>query len=176
MGTRTRRRIAGIAALGSASNALGSASNAGALGSAMIPEGFVEGVIGDIVVNGPPTDIGGLINFGTNVLNGTGSLAPTQPCSATTISGGAGTTITNHDLGRAGPTRFYLRYETINVPDQIEVLYQGRIIANTGYVGDNLNQGTGGIWVDVPAGASSSVMVRVTGPQGTEWNYTVNCP
>jgi hypothetical protein len=100
----------------------------------------------------------------------------TQECNDTTLSGGAGVTETRHILGRTGPALFVLDYETENIPDEIVVIYQGLPIANTGYVGDNLNEGTGSLTVLVPPGSDQSVLVRVTGPDATAWSYTVNCP
>lgn len=78
---------AGSADAGSA-DGLGSVTDGLALGSAVIPEGFIEGIVNDVAVNGIPTSIEGLIDFGTNTLNGAGSLAPTPPCSATTSTRG----------------------------------------------------------------------------------------
>lgn len=103
--------------------------------------------------------------------------APTvQRCNAQTLSGGAGVTTTRYLMGRTGPMSFNLTYDTENIPDQIVVSYQGRIVANTGYVGDNINEGQGTIRVNVPRGTDSSVVVRVTGPDQTEWHYTLYCP
>lgn len=100
-----------------------------------------------------------------------------QQCDEETRSGGQGVTETRYVLGRPGPTRFTLRYETLDQPDEIRVFYQGKLIHNTGYVGDNRNQGTGSARVVVPRGTESSVVVRVTGPEeGTQWEYTVYCP
>lgn len=122
---------------------------------------------------GSGTGSGGGGSFG----DGTGSSAPqTQQCNQSTKSGGAGVTSTNHQIGRTGPTSFVLSYETYAIPDKIEVFYQGALIHNTGYVGDNLNQGTGSALVNVPPGTATSVVVRVTGPNNTDWDYTVNCP
>lgn len=109
-----------------------------------------------------------------------GPVPQVQECNASTQSGGAGVTNTRHLLGAAGPTNFLLEYDTLNVPDKIDVFYEGREISTTGYVGDNLNdsarRGVGSIRVDVPAGRDTAVLVRVTGPNGTEWSYKVNCP
>ncbi|MGX1776848.1 hypothetical protein ACWIGW_32400 [Nocardia brasiliensis] len=101
---------------------------------------------------------------------------PTQRCNQSTKSGGAGVTDTTHELGRGGPLSFALAYETYDVPDKIDVFYQGALVRTTGYVGDHLNQGTGSITVGLPAGTATAVMVRVTGPNGTKWDYTVRCP
>ena len=62
------------------------------------------------------------------------------------------------------------------MPDQFEVLYEGNLIFDTGVVGDNINEGTGSSTVNVPAGSATTVTVRVTGPNGTGWDYRVNCP
>lgn len=103
--------------------------------------------------------------------------APTvQRCDAQTLSGGAGVTTTRYLMGRPGPMSFNLTYDTENIPDQILVSYQGRVVANTGYVGNNINKGQGTIRVNVPRGTESSVVVRVTGPDDTEWHYTLYCP
>ncbi|WP_338759376.1 hypothetical protein V7968_29905 [Nocardia vulneris] len=101
---------------------------------------------------------------------------PTQRCNQSTKSGGAGVTDTMHELGRGGPLSFVLAYETYDVPDKINVFYQGALVRTTGYVGDHLNQGTGSLTVGLPAGTATAVMVRVTGPNGTKWDYTVRCP
>lgn len=101
---------------------------------------------------------------------------PTQRCNQSTKSGGAGVTDTMHELGRGGPLSFVLAYETYDIPDKIDVFYQGALVRTTGYVGDQLNQGTGSITVGLPAGSATAVMVRVTGPNGTKWDYTVRCP
>ncbi|WP_280408334.1 hypothetical protein [Nocardia brasiliensis] len=101
---------------------------------------------------------------------------PTQRCNQSTKSGGAGVTDTMHELGRGGPLSFVLAYETYDIPDKIDVFYQGALVRTTGYVGDHLNQGTGSITVGLPAGSAPAVMVRVPGPNGTKWDYTVRCP
>ncbi|RMB77777.1 hypothetical protein AYK61_16185 [Rhodococcus sp. SBT000017] len=63
---------------------------------------------------------------------------------------------------------------TVNVHDQIEVFYQDALIHNTGYVGGST--GVGSVVVSIPAGTATAVLVRVTGPVGTVWTYTVSCP
>ena len=103
-------------------------------------------------------------------------LPPPQPCDASTAAGGEGVTVTLHELGEAGPTSFVFDWEAFGVPDQFEVLYGGDVIFDTGVVGDNINEGTGSATVNVPAGADTTVTVRVTGPVGTAWEYRVNCP
>ncbi|GCE38842.1 hypothetical protein Rhow_002366 [Rhodococcus wratislaviensis] len=133
----------------------------------------------------PSTGSAGSSDYGINILDlgssviGSGSaglLSRTQQCDESTMSGGEGVTETVHQLGRGGPTSFVLSYETYSVPDQIEVFYQGALIHSTGYIGDNINEGTGSAVINVPAGSETSVLVRVTGPNDTDWDYTVHCP
>ncbi|MGJ5671706.1 hypothetical protein QLG13_28055 (plasmid) [Rhodococcus aetherivorans] len=126
-----------------------------------------------------------VVDFGSSVVDlgssivGSGSsglFAPTQRCDESTLSGGEGITDTVHQLGRGGPTSFVLSFETYDVPDQIEVFYEGALLHNTGYIGDNVNEGTGSVVINVPARNATSVLVRVTGLSGTDWEYTVHCP
>ena len=114
-------------------------------------------------------------DFGS--LGGSGKPPSVQRCNQKTTSGGQGVTETKYLLGGRGPTSFTLRYETLKQPDEIRVFYQGRLIHNTGYVGDNKNEGTGSARVTVPVGFQDFVTVRVTGPEsGTKWSYTGYCP
>ena len=70
---------------------------------------------------------------GSSVLDGLGlglgSSLPTQQCDESTKSGHDGITDTNHQLGRPGPLSFVLSYETVTVPDEIQVYYQGAMVA-----------------------------------------------
>lgn len=179
-----------IPATASAEGSADSASAGDVVGSV---EGSVEG-LGAVDVDAALSNINSILIHATSIANSvaggdvnniinsvvsaasSGSLAPVQQCNAKTVSGGAGVTDTQHELGRTGPTSFVLTYETYAIPDQIEVFYDGRRIHNTGYVGDNLNQGTGSTVVTVPAGRATSVLVRVTGPNYTDWDYSVRCP
>ncbi|MFF3228714.1 hypothetical protein ACFYV7_38380 [Nocardia suismassiliense] len=125
----------------------------------------------------PPSGSSGSGSGSSGSGSGSGPAAPpTQQCNQSTKSGGAGVTETAHHLGRPGPASFVLSYETFAIPDQIEVFYQGGRVHNTGYIGDNINQGTGSAVINIPAGTATTVSVRVTGPGGTDWNYTVHCP
>ncbi|AHD23819.1 hypothetical protein Y013_15935 [Rhodococcus pyridinivorans SB3094] len=56
------------------------------------------------------------------------------------------------------------------------MFYGGSQIYDTGRIGDSINEGTGSAVVNVPAGSASSILVRVTGDPGTDWDYLVNCP
>ncbi|MEV0851229.1 hypothetical protein [Nocardia fluminea] len=152
--------------MGAALSLVASGGAAGAdTGSGVIDTG--SGILGD------------LLDTGSGILGGSssgGSSESVQPCNRSTKSGGAGVTSTTHQLGVTGPTSFVLTYETLNIPDRIQVFYEGGQVLDTGYVGDNANEGTGSRVVSLPAGSSSTVSVRVTGPNDTQWEYTVNCP
>ncbi len=138
---------------------------------------------GSGLIDDPIGTITGGVRILSEVIGGAGSSgagssgngAPTQNCNEATVSGGAGVTDTNHQLGRPGPTSFELVYETENVPDNIEVFYQGGKVFESGYIGDDLNEGTGSAVVSLPPGAATTVLVRVSGPNGTNWTYTVRC-
>nr|WP_043661837.1 hypothetical protein [Nocardia thailandica] len=175
MNSKTAWATVGLATLALSLSAVPGVSLAdtgsGDSGSAVIDTG--SGVLDGVIDTGS-----GILDGGSGVLGdlfGSGSAA-TQQCNNSTKSGGEGVTTTIHQLGTAGPTRFVLVYETYDVPDRIQVFYQGAQIHDTGYVGDQINQGTGSTVVAVPAGAATSVTVRVTGPSGTKWDYTVRCP
>lgn len=158
----------GTAWAGPLSDAVDLGSSAVDLGSSVLDLG--SSVIG--LPDGISSELGGTGSSGS----GPNQSAPiTQACNTSTQSGGSGITETNHILGVSGPTSFVLGYETYNVPDQIQVFYDGAQVADTGRVGDNINDGTGSIQVTLPPGASTSVLVRVIGDPGTKWDYTVYC-
>lgn len=166
-----------VAAVAFGAPVAASAAPTGSAGSNDLP-GSVADLPGSVSeLPGSVMDLGArAIDLGSVILENGSSLPTTQQCNQSRKSGGAGVTSTYHDLGRSGPTSFVLTYETVNIPDNIEVLYQGQLIHSTGYVGDNLNEGTGSVVVSVPAGTATTVLVRVTGPDSTAWEYTVNCP
>lgn len=108
------------------------------------------------------------------ILDASGNCVPEpQPCNASTQAGGAGMTVTLHELGQAGPTSFQFDYETFGVPDEITIRYEGSEVFHVGPVGTN---GTVSTTVNLPAGTATQIEVTVTGPPGTAWNYTVHCP
>ncbi|MFC3961761.1 hypothetical protein [Nocardia jiangsuensis] len=185
MGSNGIRRVAAVGALAALVTAGGAAGvSAQPSGSAGIDTGSAGGVIdtGSGILNSGS----GVLDSGSAVLDGLGLGLPdtgsggggvqTQRCNQSTQAGEDGVTTTRHDLGRSGPTSFVLAYETENVPDLIDVFYEGTPVYSTGWVGDDLNQGTGSAVVTLPAGAATSVTVRVTGGVGTVWEYVVNCP
>jgi hypothetical protein len=97
---------------------------------------------------------------------------PAQGCNQQTNSGGAGVTNTVHELSRTSGT-FRFQYEAFGIPDQFEIFYQGtRIYTTAGAVSGNNGAGD----LVTYSGTSTQITVRVTGPSGTAWNYTVFCP
>lgn len=89
------------------------------------------------------------------------------------------------ELGKSG-TSFEFTYDTYSIPDKFDILYQGKVIASTGWRGsasanDNNHalQGTGdgSMTVNVPKGRSTQIEVRVTTDiNGTAWAFQVACP
>lgn len=158
------------------SDTVGLGSSAVDLGSSVIDLGSSAVDLGSSVI-GLPNGISSELGLPGSSGTGPNQSAPiTQACNASTKSGGAGVTNTNHVLGVSGPTSFVLAYETYTVPDQIQVFYEGVQVADTGRIGDSINQGTGSMRVNLPAGGATSVLVRVLGDPGTDWDYTVYCP
>lgn len=162
---RTAAVVGAALSLVAGAGVAGADTGSGETGSGVIDTG--SGILGD------------LLDTGSGILGGSssgGSSETVQQCNRSTKSGGAGVTNTTHQLGVTGPTSFVLAYETLDVPDRIQVFYEGGQVLDTGYVGDAANEGTGSRVVSLPAGSSSTVSIRVTGPNGTQWEYTVNCP
>lgn len=157
--------VVAVGALVAFAGVAGADTGSAATGSGVIDTG--SGILGD------------LLDTGSGVLGGGasgGSAGAVQQCNRSTKSGGEGVTTTVHQLGVAGPTTFVLSYETLNIPDRIQAFYEGAQVLDTGYVGDNLNEGTGSAVVSLPAGTATTVTVRVSGLDETKWEYTVNCP
>jgi hypothetical protein len=96
-----------------------------------------------------------------------------QPCDQETQSGGAGVTRTRHFLG-SRPGHVSLDYNTLRLPDQVDVYYRGRLVASTG----RSVSWRGSIDFDWrPVGNDYTVEVVVTGDlPNTRWSYVLNCP
>ncbi|NET10486.1 MAG: hypothetical protein F6K16_38465 [Symploca sp. SIO2B6] len=65
-----------------------------------------------------------------------------------------------------------LEYETFQIPDRFQLIYEGRQILDTGFI-------SGSNELTIPfSGRSGRVDVIVTGNQSdsTQWNYTLQCP
>lgn len=96
---------------------------------------------------------------------------PPQPCGESTNSGGAGVTSTRHSLG-VTPGTVVINYNMLSVPDKMDVYYDGVLVATTGgYV-----SGTGSVSFEYDATGPDWCRVVVTGPSGTVWFYTLECP
>jgi hypothetical protein len=92
------------------------------------------------------------------------------PCNNATNSGGEGVTTTVHALGRTSGTFQFIR-DAFGIPDRFEVIYEGHVLLDTGNV-----SGAATHSITYGPGTSTSITVRVTGPTGTAWTYTVSCP
>lgn len=92
-----------------------------------------------------------------------------QACNTQTRSGGAGTTVTTHHLGRSSGT-FQFEYQPFSVPDRFIVTFEGSTLLDTGSVANGASH-------TLPfAGSTTIASITVIGPTGTAWNYTVFCP
>lgn len=113
--------------------------------------------------------------------------APLQQCPGGAKNGGysAAPSYYPFEIGKSG-TSFTFTYDALDIPDKFDVLYQGKVIASTGWRGtasENTNNhplrgvGAGSMTVNVPKGASTQVEVRVTTDiNGTAWDFEVACP
>jgi hypothetical protein len=118
-----------------------------------------------------PTATAPVVATATAVVSATATATgtPAQACSTQTRSGGAGTTTTQHQLGRTSGT-FRYEYQAYSVPDRFQIVYQGTTLLDTGSVSN-----AGAVNVAF-SGTSTVVTVTVIGPSGTSWDYIVNCP
>ncbi|TAG91902.1 MAG: hypothetical protein EAZ18_15915 [Oscillatoriales cyanobacterium] len=93
-------------------------------------------------------------------------------CGQQQVSGGqAGDTRTIQLTAKKG--KINVSYEMFDVPDQLIVRYEGRVIINTGFVSDSST-----VSADFD-GNSDQVEVEVIGNRqqsSTKWNYTLSCP
>lgn len=95
-------------------------------------------------------------------------------CNEEVQSGGKGRTETRHELGNVSG-RIVIDYDMQNIPDQMEVYYDGRMVVST----DGLVSGEGKISFNYSADRSkpSFCTVVVSAPNdGTIWGYRVGCP
>lgn len=114
--------------------------------------------------------------------------APVQRCPGGAANGkySANPSYFPIELGKSGPTSFDFTFDTINIPDKFDILYEGKQIYTTGWRGNERanRQGhrlAGGpektVPVALPAGRSTRIEVRVnTDDTGTEWEFRVACP
>lgn len=98
-----------------------------------------------------------------------------QPCnSAESINGGPGFFQQKHNLGPT-PGNVNVNYDMSVLPDKLEVVYNGKIVASTGSFVSN----SGNLTWYYPAekGKPTFCSVVLSAPQdGTQWTYYINCP
>jgi hypothetical protein len=96
---------------------------------------------------------------------------PLGVCRQQQNSGGQGLFTNTYDLTQScGTVQF--QYQAFSIPDQFEVIYNGRTVLNTGMI-----SGGGVLNIDLDGGDSPFLIVIVTASNsGTAWNYTVGCP
>jgi hypothetical protein len=108
----------------------------------------------------------------------------TKPCNSDTKSGGAGVTKTKHSLGKNNGI-VTIRFNMFNVPDKLEVFYEGVLVASTfdfpgnqnGFVGEMINgKGLGSITFNYKFNKADYCMIHVTGDFDTAWEYNISCP
>ena len=100
--------------------------------------------------------------------------AATVNCDAQVQSGGHGVTKTKHIIGDESG-RIILQYDMKEIPDEIKVFYDGKLIADT----KGLVSGSGQLeWkYDAAQDKPNYCYVEVSAPtQETVWEYIVNCP
>jgi hypothetical protein len=95
-------------------------------------------------------------------------------CDIQTFSGGAGVTNTSIAFGRTGGT-FTLYWEAYAIADQFQVIYEGKVLFDTGSVSWDGSQ-------DISyCGGSKRITVRATAGTSasqteSKWQYSVSCP
>jgi hypothetical protein len=95
-------------------------------------------------------------------------------CNTTLASGGQGTTFTNHILGNVAGT-VKVHYEFYPVPDQMDIYYNGALVATTG----GLVSGVGTLTFNYNpiVGGPNFCTIRIYAPlSGTAWDYLATCP
>ena len=121
-----------------------------------------------------------------------------EPCGVTTGSGGAGITETIHNMGSESG-QVVVAFDMFGVPDMMEIFYDGvRVAATSRDLSNPYPTGTGryynlpngnkdlptevsgagtlSFYYEGPPNKPSTMMVRMTGPDGTAWNYDLGCP
>ena len=101
--------------------------------------------------------------------------AAANPCGVATNAGGTGITNTVHALGTSYGV-VTITYNMQTIPDKLEVWFDADPATDppTATTGGPVS-GTGSISFNKFT-LTSTCYVRVTGPNGTVWGYTVNCP
>lgn len=106
------------------------------------------------------------------------------PCDARNESGGEGITNNKHYLGKTGGI-VRIDYDMHNVPDKLEIFYEGERVASTYEIPYNIDGFIGGANQAGCCGSLEFVyepneeeycIVRITGPNDTVWEYEMSCP
>ena len=96
----------------------------------------------------------------------------TTTCNTLITSGGQGTTYNIHQLGSTAGV-VTINYDFYPIPDQMDVYYNGSIVATTG----GLVSGAGTIAFNYPASGPTSCTIKLYAPiSGTAWKYNASCP
>lgn len=104
----------------------------------------------------------------------TGIINNTVNCDEEIKSGGQGFTRSRHELGSTSGT-VKIFYDMREVPDQIQVFYEGNLVAGT----TGLVSGENSVEWYYQAGKrkASFCVVEMSAPnEGTVWAYSVGCP
>lgn len=108
----------------------------------------------------------------------------TQPCNSENESGGEGITKTKHHLGDQNGM-VYINFNMQNVPDKLEVYYEGNLTASTreipgnmnGFVGESIGSSCcGTISFSYEKNNDDFCEVVVSGNDYTAWSYSISCP
>lgn len=112
------------------------------------------------------------------------TLTATYTCDDEARSGGDGVTTNKHTLGK-NSGKVVLNFDMENVPDKLEVYYEGKLIASTTQIPGNENGYVGGengagccnqLSFDYKFNKEDFCIVVVTGGDSTSWTYTLGCP
>jgi len=95
-------------------------------------------------------------------------------CNTEVKSGGQGRTTTTHELGRKAG-QVYIEYDMDNIPDKMEVFYNGQLVATTRELVSN--QGSLNFYYSAKPNEPNQCKVEMSAPEeGTAWQYRLNCP
>ena len=95
-------------------------------------------------------------------------------CNVLTASGGQGTTFTPHTLGIA-PGTVTVSYDLFSIPDQMDILYNGAVVASTNGLVSGANSLTFN-YNPLPGGPFECIIKMYAPLNGTAWEYFAGCP
>lgn len=95
-------------------------------------------------------------------------------CDSQVKSGGQGTIKITHELGER-PGRALIQYDMHNVPDKMEVFYDGKLLVSTR--GLTSYQGQLSFYYRAKPNNPKHCTVVISAPEeGTVWEYILHCP